>query len=364
MTIKKRLAASNLIMILVPIGITLIIAAACVLLIWFTIARGTGLGFEDSENFYQASSGISVLATEALERQTRGERLEALKMLSSFLDRGAMSLVVAADGEGFYQYGEDTSFMENPTLTAAAQALDYDGTLTKGNHNLHVQTFDSQGTNYIIYIFNTQKQLSYGSLKVAAMVSGGILIVTILCSVSFTDRFLIRFVFRHIEEPLDLLSNGVRQISQGNLNFHLDYDGQDEFLPVCQDFNFMAQQLHESVERSRREEESRKELMAGLSHDLRSPLTSIHAYVEGLLDGIAPSPEAQRTYLMTIRRKTEELETMVARILAYSRMDMDQVSRNAVWLQLDEFLKAEWMMFLLTMLNVGWKFPMILRRSG
>jgi signal transduction histidine kinase len=56
----------------------------------------------------------------------------------------------------------------------------------------------------------------------------------------------------------------------------------------------MARRLKESVERSRREEESRKELMAGISHDLRSPLTSIQAYVEGLLDGVASTPEMQK----------------------------------------------------------------------
>lgn len=56
----------------------------------------------------------------------------------------------------------------------------------------------------------------------------------------------------------------------------------------------MAAQLQHSVELTQRQEQSRKALIAGISHDIRSPLTSIQAYVEGLLDGVAKTPAAQR----------------------------------------------------------------------
>jgi methyl-accepting chemotaxis protein len=71
-----------------------------------------------------------------------------------------------------------------------------------------------------------------------------------LLSVTFTDRFLTRFIFRHVAQPLKLLSDGVRQISDGNLDYRLEYKGKDEFLPVCEDFNDMARRLKESVDRS------------------------------------------------------------------------------------------------------------------
>jgi hypothetical protein len=74
-------------MILVPIAITLLIAAGCVGILWFQIAHGTGIGFEDSETFYQASSGISDLAADAFKSPKRKDQLETLKTLSSFLDR-------------------------------------------------------------------------------------------------------------------------------------------------------------------------------------------------------------------------------------------------------------------------------------
>lgn len=341
MTIKKRLAVSNVLMLLVPIGITILIALGGLALIWFTIAHGTGVGFEDSETFNQASIGISELVEESLELPTPEDRLDALNMISSFLDRGAMSLVVTADGDIYYEYGEGRTLLTNSNLIEAAHILGNEGTISSGNQNLFVHEVNFHEIDYVVYLSNTQRHLSHTTLKIAVFITAVVLLLGICLSVFFTDRFLIRFVFRHIEGPLEMLADGVGQISLGNLDYRLEYHGNDEFLPVCEDFNHMAEKLKESVERSRREEESRKELMAGISHDLRSPLTSIQAYVEGLLDGVASTPAAQRKYLMTIKTKAEELERMVARILAYSRMEMEAVTRNAEIFQLDEYLKSE-----------------------
>ncbi len=120
------------------------------------------------------------------------------------------------------------------------------------------------------------------------------------------------------------MAEGVRQIRDGNLTHRIDYDGQDEFEPVCEDFNEMAQRLRASVERTQKEEESRKELLASISHDIRSPLTSIRAYVEGLLDGVADTKEKQGTYLSTIQKKTMEIDQMVRKLFLFSKMELGE----------------------------------------
>lgn len=145
--------------------------------------------------------------------------------------------------------------------------------------------------------------LSNQNLKVWVAGIGFFMIVTLLLIVFLTNRFLTRFVFRRISEPLTTLAEGVHQIRDGNLTYRIDYRENDEFLPVCEDFNEMAQRLRTAVEQSQKEEESRKELLASISHDIRSPLTSIRAYVEGLTDGVADTPEKQKNYLDTIRKK-------------------------------------------------------------
>lgn len=83
-------------------------------------------------------------------------------------------------------------------------------------------------------------QASYRTLKVVLVLTGLILASVILLSIWLTNRFLTRFVFRRIEEPLDILALGVRKIGSGDLDYRIQYNGQDEFAPVCVQFNEMG----------------------------------------------------------------------------------------------------------------------------
>ena len=153
-------------------------------------------------------------------------------------------------------------------------------------------------------------------VMLALVFMAGIVLITY-----FTNRFLTKFVFRKIEQPLEMLSQGVHQIKNGNLDHRIVYDTQDEFRPICEDFNEMAVRLKTSVDETLKNEQSRKELIAGISHDLRSPLTSIKAYVEGLIDGVAVTPQAQQEYLRTIQSKTDDISKMVSQLFLFSKMD-------------------------------------------
>lgn len=192
----------------------------------------------------------------------------------------------------------------------------------------------------VVVLFGQQYELSYHTLSVVVHVVGFVLLLTVAVSVYLTNRFLTRFVFHKIEAALETLGTGVREIGAGNLDYRIVYRERDEFAPICEQFNEMAARLKYSVEETQRHEESRKELMASLSHDLRSPLTSILAYVEGLLDGIANTPEKQRTYLLTIQAKAEQLRDMVSEIFLYSKMELEAFPVHCTAMQLDEELVA------------------------
>ena len=116
-----------------------------------------------------------------------------------------------------------------------------------------------------------------------------------------TNRLLTSFVFKKIAQPLELLSDRVEHISSGDLDFRINYNDDNEFKKVCEAFNNMAARLKQSIETVQKNEDNRKELIASISHDLRSPLTSIKAFTEGLIDGVAKTPEAQAKYLRTIK---------------------------------------------------------------
>lgn len=136
------------------------------------------------------------------------------------------------------------------------------------------------------------------------------------------NRFLSRGVLKIIDGAMNELSAGLRHLREGELGFRLP-DGQaDEFAAVRADFNATAQRLQQLVESERQSERNRQELLAGISHDLRSPLTAIRAYAEGLLDGVARDEESRDQYLTIIRDKARDLQGLVNKLFLFSRMDL------------------------------------------
>ncbi|ABX41840.1 sensor histidine kinase [Lachnoclostridium phytofermentans] len=333
-TIKKRLVISNILMILVPVVITAFIGFVCVGIIWVSVTHGMGLGFEDSEDFYNASRNITMIIEKSLEKGTHINLAEDLKGISEMLDKNALTLFVDFSGENLYRYGHTTD--ADGTLLEAVEVLGGEGFVSNGSRELYIQQSEIDGSAYRIALFASPSELSYNTLKVAIVLSTIILLSVVFFSIRLTNRFLTKFVFQKIERPLDILSNGVMQISNGNLEHRIDYEYQDEFAPVCADFNEMAARLKASVELTEQHEQSRKELLVGISHDLRSPLTSIRAYVEGLLDGVAKTPEAQRGYLEIIRSKAEDIDRMLTKIFLFSKMELGEYPDNPELLYLDD----------------------------
>lgn len=337
MTIKKRLVISNILMILVPVIITALIGLACVGMVWYTVVHGTGLGIEHNKDFYIASQGISKMVESALKESTRGEQIDGLTKLSQILDKNAMSLTVDEDRENLYRYGNSTD--TDVTLQNAVNALSGEGYVSDGERELYAHQVSIDGTIYRISVFASHTQLSYSTLKVVIALAAVILLLAIFLSILLTNRFLTKFVFQKIERPLDILSEGVRQIRDGNLDHRIIYEAKDEFTPICSDFNEMAVRLKTSVDLMQQHERSRKELLAGISHDLRSPLTSIRAYVEGLLDGVPKTPEARRSYLTTIKNKAEDIDRMVEELFMFSKMQLGEYPDHPELLRLDDKIR-------------------------
>ncbi|GHU49573.1 hypothetical protein FACS1894127_3110 [Clostridia bacterium] len=181
---------------------------------------------------------------------------------------------------------------------------------------------------------------SFETVKAQMVMVALLFVAALFLLIYFTNRFLTRFVFRKVEQPLEMLSDGVRHIKEGNLNYRIVYNSEDEFKPICEDFNEMAARLKTSVDETLKNERSRKELIAGISHDLRSPLTSIKAYAEGLLDGVAVTPAAQRAYLQIIKAKTDDVNHLVSQLFLFSKMDMGDYPVNLERLDIGQELSG------------------------
>lgn len=128
----------------------------------------------------------------------------------------------------------------------------------------------------------------------------GVLCIFILVAISqiFTGRLT-----RHIMEPLDLLADGA------------------EFEEVCNTFNNMRASLRQEQEKNRKYEKARTDMIAGISHDLRTPMTAIKGTVKGLLDGVAETSEQQQKFLETAYRRTGEMEILLEQLFFFSKME-------------------------------------------
>lgn len=178
-----------------------------------------------------------------------------------------------------------------------------------------------------------QLEAAFDGAKTIAAIYGGTVILALLTAIGFTNLYLTKHLFRHIQKPLDILVSGVKRIQEGNLDAPIGYVVPDEFKPACDAVDEMAARLKTSLEAQSRQQQ-KQELIAGMSHDLKSPLTSIRAYTEGLLDGVAKDEQTQARYLQTIYAKETELETLVNRLFSFAKLDLSEAPAKSEALEI------------------------------
>lgn len=163
----------------------------------------------------------------------------------------------------------------------------------------------------------------------------------ILFAFSFViTNFIISYQFsRSIVKPLNNLQNAAAEISQGNLNHPIVEEGDEEIQELCRDLELMRLKLKESIHTQLKYEDNRKLLVSSISHDLKTPVTSIKGYVEGLLDGIANTTEKKEKYLKTIYSKAEQVDTMIDDLLLYAKLDLNQIPFNLEKTDIENFIK-------------------------
>ena len=161
-------------------------------------------------------------------------------------------------------------------------------------------------------------------------------IAVILLLASFFTRKMNRLVM----EPVELLVAGAERIRDGNLNEEIRYEGEAEFEHVCRTFNAMQHTILEDQRQREKNEKVRTDMVTGISHDLRTPLTSIRGYIKGVLDGVADTDEKKALYLQTAYESTEDMNALLQKLFDFSRMESGQMPFHMVHADLAEFTSA------------------------
>ncbi|WNR43948.1 sensor histidine kinase [Paenibacillus roseipurpureus] len=148
---------------------------------------------------------------------------------------------------------------------------------------------------------------------------------TLLLILIGTNGVLTYFVSRSIIRPLRGLKRAAEQIKEGNLDFEIKPHRNDELGELSVAFEEMRRKLKQSVDLQLQYEENRKELMSNISHDLKTPVTAIKGYVEGIMDGVTNSPDKLDKYIRTIYNKAVDMDRMIDELFLFSKLDLGKV---------------------------------------
>ena len=128
--------------------------------------------------------------------------------------------------------------------------------------------------------------------------------------------------------PICRLEEAAKNIKEGNLNFTVEADSNDEMGSLCRNFEDMRQRLKESAEEKLEAEKQNRILISNISHDLKTPITAIKGYVEGILDGVADTPEKTDKYMRTIYNKAMDMDRLINELTLYAKIDTNRIPYN------------------------------------
>ncbi|GIP23806.1 HAMP domain-containing sensor histidine kinase [Paenibacillus sp. J22TS3] len=167
------------------------------------------------------------------------------------------------------------------------------------------------------------------------------LFISLILVLILTHTLLTYFVSRSIIRPLRELKDATKRIKDGDLDFNLKIANKDEIGELSQAFEQMRVKLRESIQTQLQYEENRKELISNISHDLRTPLTAIRGYIDGIGDGIADTPDKVQKYLDIISLKAGEMDQMIDELFLYSKLDLNHLPFHYEKINLLSFL-TDW----------------------
>lgn len=157
--------------------------------------------------------------------------------------------------------------------------------------------------------------------------------VVSLCCVGVTA-----YLSRGILTPLKKMSAAMEHLAEGDLDYEFTCTGDMEIREVYDSMERLRIRLKQAVRDGIERNRQSKLLIANISHDLKTPITSIKGYVEGIRDGIASSPEMIDKYLDTVQAKAETIEKMVDQLSLYSKLELEAAPYDMRSMNMCEFI--------------------------
>ena len=322
MTIKRRLFISNILMIVIPalVSVLMILISALLFMNIFYKQFMDETIYEN--NLSQMQNILVSQAREFLDSDEEVEDSQLYRTVNKYLKTQKMKMEIYDGNTLLWTLGSESGNDAEKQLFAAVSELGGEGSVKLGGASLYGEKVTAADGDYFVYIYTGRDITEDETNEITARNIIILLCLLIIVAIIVTNRFLTKFIVKRIERPLNVLIRGVHQLGDGNLDYRIEYSGNDEFRSICDSFNEMAARLKASIELTESNDRSRRELIAGISHDLRTPLTSIKAYASGIIEGVAATPEMQKKYMQTILTKANDIDRMVDKLFLFSKLDL------------------------------------------
>ena len=270
---------------------------------------------------------------EALGRQAAAstEKLEDIKYLEELSGRireRNLYLAVRRNKELYYASDKQMAAMDlsslpgfNGTQTGRLQENAF---IHAGHRNLMVRQVDFR-------FQNGDEGSLFVVTRILGLISGRFLsglIVSMLTILVFTAFLLVRWLESSIFTPISAINIAMNNIRDGNFTYTLSTGEEGEIGDLYRNYEDMRLRLKESADEKLERERANRELISNISHDLKTPITSIKGYVEGLIDGVANTPEKQEKYVRTIYNKANDMDRLIDELTLYSRFESDRIPYN------------------------------------
>ena len=164
--------------------------------------------------------------------------------------------------------------------------------------------------------------------KINSLISKQLLVdmfIAIILILIFTSLMLTQWIQKGVFEPVNELNLAMKKIADGNLEYSLETNSKGEIGELYRNYEDMRLRLKESIDEKAEHEKKNRELISNISHDLKTPITAIKGYVEGIMDGVADTPEKMDKYIKTVYNKANDMDRLINELTIYSGIDSNRI---------------------------------------
>ena len=342
MKFRTRLLVVSVFIIIMP----LLLTAIAFMGIGFFMAN---TGIEEDDDLHYGSSFYTIEKYDQMTQNLLLEVQEQLKKDSMLIEdvdylTGIDQALAAQSSYIIVRKGSDIFYTGSEEATKKIfNRLPVYGSVLSDSERGYYYNDMKQLVKQLDFVFSDGTEGSFFIItRVRSLISRDILVDMILAYILilvFTSIVLTRWIQRGVFRPINQLNLAMQNIAEGNFEYRLQSDEKGEIGALYRNYEDMRLRLKESTDEKFEHEKQNRELVSNISHDLKTPITAIKGYVEGIMDGVADTPEKMDKYIKTIYNKANDMDKLINELTIYSGIDTNRIPYNFHRINVAEYFR-------------------------